>query len=76
MSRRFGRNQRGAIVIVMLVLCGCAKRDSTDSESERSGMTPRTDNASGCQYLTFGSSITPRMEADGKTHMGCKGVQP
>jgi hypothetical protein len=37
------------------------------------------DPDTGCQYLMRdGSSaaFTPRIAADGKTHMGCKGVQP
>jgi hypothetical protein len=37
------------------------------------------DAATGCQYLgqrNSSAGITPRIAADGKTHMGCKGAQP
>lgn len=34
----------------------------------------RADAVTGCQYLVWGirGGITPRIAADGKTHMGCK----
>lgn len=38
-----------------------------------------SDPETGCQYLRLVSSgreLTPRIAADGKTHMGCKGGQP
>lgn len=42
-------------------------RDSTDSPSHRSGMRPRTDYGTGCQYLeTSKGHLTPRMGADGR----------
>lgn len=37
------------------------------------------DQATGCQYLSgsgSSTSFTPRIAADGKTHMGCRGVTP
>lgn len=61
------------VVAVLLALAGCA-RDDSDPVDGRSGMTPRTDARTdaltGCQYLTYshsyGTSITPRMDRDGK----------
>lgn len=41
-------------------------KDNSDSQYERSGMNIHTDALTGCQYLSRGSSITPRMGADGK----------
>ena len=36
------------------------------------------DDATGCQYLSTHTSaaLTPRIAADGKTHMGCRAVAP
>lgn len=37
------------------------------------------DPETGCQYIgqiSSSAAITPRIGADGKTHMGCKGAQP
>jgi hypothetical protein len=31
-----------------------------------------TDRETGCQYISVGSGITPRISSDGKTHMGCR----
>jgi Family of unknown function (DUF6440) len=57
------------VAAVLLALSGCA-RDDSDPVDGRSGMTPRTDALTGCQYLTYshtyGTSITPRMDRDGK----------
>lgn len=51
-------------------------RDDTDSGGwgiqSRSGVKPRTDALTGCQYLeTDGGGITPRLGTDGK-QVGCK----
>lgn len=48
-------------------------RDTTDGEwPNRSGMRPRTDALTGCQYLeTSGGGITPRIGSRGR-HLGCK----
>ena len=67
-----------ALGMVPLAIVGCAK-DDTDPPNGRSGMDLFTDAATGCQYLGFGvgtngKAITPRIAADGKTHMGCKAV--
>lgn len=51
----------------LLALAGCAPRDDSDSVEGRSGLVPRTDALTGCQYLTGPSgSITPRLGRDGK----------
>lgn len=36
------------------------------------------DEVTGCEYLSthLANSLTPRIAADGKTHMGCKAVAP
>ena len=48
-----------------------APHDSTDDVPARSGMTIRTDNHTGCEYLDR-DGLTPRIGQDGKTHLGCK----
>jgi hypothetical protein len=58
------------------LVTGCEREHDTP-------LQPRTDNVilnvytdadTGCQYLGR-SGITARIAADGKTHMGCKGVE-
>lgn len=46
--------------------------DTDDIENrERSGLGLKTDNKTGCQYLTNGwSGITPRLDREGN-HVGC-----
>ena len=55
--------------VVLALFSGCARDDSDPAEGT-SGMTPRTDALTGCQYLTYGGSygaaITPRMDRNGK----------
>jgi len=42
-----------------------APRDSTDTATERSGMTLRTDALTGCQYLESRTGyLTPRLDSD------------
>jgi len=49
-------------------------RDDSDQPGwfgKRSGVTPVTDNLTGCQYLTLSSgAITPRLDASGH-QIGC-----
>jgi len=48
-------------------------------EASSLDLAVHTDPATGCQYLRLissGRELTARIAADGKTHMGCKGVQP
>lgn len=40
--------------------------DDTDSPPHRSGMAVHTDALTGCQYLSAGRGITPRLDADGR----------
>lgn len=49
-------------------------RDDTDPGQwgSRSGVVPRTDSLTGCQYLEAGSGgLTPRLDRDGK-QIGCR----
>jgi hypothetical protein len=61
------------ILILAVLLAGCSVRDDTDPPGGISGMDLLTDNATGCQYLYRRKALIPRIAADGKTHMGCKG---
>ena len=51
-------------------------RDDSDSGSwgdGRSGMEPKTDALTGCQYLRApGGGLTPRLDGRGR-HVGCRG---
>lgn len=69
------------VLCVLFLLSGCVKRDDTDSQDGISGMGLFTDHGTGCQYLGYGvgssgKALTPRIAADGKSHLGCKGTQP
>lgn len=68
------------ILILAALLAGCG-HDDTDPPNGMSGMNLFTDHGTGCQYLGYGSgangkALTPRIAADGKAHMGCKGEKP
>jgi hypothetical protein len=65
-------------MVAVAILTGCEARDSTDPPNGFSGMTILKDALTGCEYLagttysgTGTGGITPRVAADGKTHMGC-----
>jgi hypothetical protein len=70
------------ILILALLLVGCVKAATTEPERNLYVYQDRAylyvDPDTGCNYLTKGwySSLTPRIAADGKTHMGCKGARP
>jgi hypothetical protein len=64
------------ILILAVLLAGCSIKDDTDPPHGISGLDLHQDNATGCQYISHGQSLSPRIAADGKTHMGCKGAQP
>ncbi len=64
------------ILILAVPLAGCSMKDDTDPPHGWSDMDLLQDNATGCQYLSREHSMTPRIAADGKTHMGCNGAQP
>jgi len=58
-----------AVCATLLALAGCGPRQQDDSDPVEgsSGMKPRTDALTGCQYLTYpNGGITPRMDRDGK----------
>lgn len=61
------------LLIVFAVWILPLGRDSTDGEwPDRSGIRPRTDALTGCQYLETGDGgITPRVDGSGH-HLGCK----
>ena len=63
----------GTLVLIAIFLAaiwdasGMRSRDATDSPTERSGLKPRTDYGTGCQYLeTSDGAITPRLDRTGK----------
>jgi hypothetical protein len=71
------------VLCTLSLLTGCAKREvqaqERNAEAEQTRYTPilYVDEKTGCEYLSAdGGGITPRIAADGKSHMGCKGVQP
>ena len=56
-----------------IALLGASNLDNSDNPNgTRSGMTPKTDYKTGCQYLQspFGFAITPRLDKDGKPICG------
>ena len=62
---------KAVILILAVLFAGCTRVDYSDDSDDRlselkSGMVPRTDFLTGCQYLTVGEAITPRMDANGK----------
>ena len=68
------------ICILVIIACfaialyGHSLHDDSDHPNgTRSGMTPKTDHKTGCQYLQspFGFALVPRMGANGK-QLGCK----
>lgn len=61
-----------------VALTGCKRADAGTAVSEINSVDTRltifTDPATGCQYLgVYAEAVTPRIAADGETHMGCKG---
>jgi hypothetical protein len=67
------------ILILAALLAGCeSAADSRTKQQNPDAMDPvlYRDRATGCEYLTTGqfNTLTPRIAADGKTHMGCKGA--
>jgi hypothetical protein len=73
---------RTAICLVLATLAGCGPTtgDKPGDEQRPQALDPwlYKDRATGCEYLTSREdrALTPRIAADGKTHMGCKGAQP
>lgn len=46
-------------------------KDNSDPPEGRSGLGVHTDHLTGCQYLSKGSSLTPRLDAKGY-QVGCR----
>jgi hypothetical protein len=75
---------RSAICLVLAALAGCQRPDiavmpNVPQIDGYATLSLYLDPETGCQYIGQRSSnagITPRIAADGKTHMGCKGVKP
>jgi hypothetical protein len=69
-----------AICLVLAALAGCEiAPDPQSPNASVAILSAYTDEYTGCQYIGQRSSnagITPRIAADGKTHMGCKGTAP
>lgn len=62
------------LILVVAVLAMCAGCDRSSATRDTNfDLFVYTDKATGCQYLTESRGLTPRIAADGKTHMGCKG---
>lgn len=62
------------ILILAVLLVGCDEA-RTGRRDESVDPIRYQDRETGCMYLTTGQydALTPRIAADGKTHMGCKG---
>jgi hypothetical protein len=57
----------GFALLVVLTLIFSGQRDDSDTADKRSGMKPRRDALTGCEYLeTSKGAITPRLGRDGK----------
>lgn len=55
-----------SVVVLLLIMDYVRPYDNTDNGKERSGLTIRTDNLTGCQYLSTPSGgLTPRMDQSG-----------
>jgi hypothetical protein len=70
------------LAVISLAGCDSLKRPEVveaerQQEAKHTGdmfVIARTDDHTGCQYLVYNDGgITPRIAADGKTHMGCGG---
>ena len=57
-----------ATFVALCALDNCSNRDDSDAPHARSGLVPRVDAKTGCEYLTtpLGLGITPRLKPDGK----------
>lgn len=64
------------ILILAALLAGCGD-PRTAATLESADPIRYQDRDTGCMYLTTGqyNALTPRIAADGMTHMGCKGVK-
>lgn len=76
--KRYTRWLGGWLMVVyfLLALLGNSPMSRDDSDpgdwGPRSGIKPRTDSRTGCQYLEgMGGGLTPRLDKDGR-HIGCR----
>lgn len=66
------------VVALLLLLYSFSPwlRDDTDPSNEwfgsRSGLALYTDTKTGCQYVSNGNGLVPRVAEDGITHLGCR----
>lgn len=65
------------LCLVLAALAGCGNPRTADRD-ESADPIRYQDRETGCMYLTTAQyhTLTPRIAADGITHMGCKGAQP
>lgn len=68
------------VVVFLLAISGCDKRPEIQAAEQQQAVDAGyvvhafTDRATGCEYLLYErGGIAPRVAADGKSHMGCKG---
>lgn len=65
------------ILAALLAGCGPTTGDKPSDEQRPHALDPLlyADRVTGCEYLASRNEhdLTPRVAADGKTHMGCKG---
>ena len=68
------------LILILAILAAACQPRTSDADAVKQAYEPvlYTDRVTGCDYLSTGDtrSLTPRIAADGKTHMGCKGAQP
>lgn len=72
-----------AVVLGMLVgwgLSGCKQQEGNQSQAEAiaQGVAVYHDYGTGCDYVSADSThsaLTPRIAADGRSHMGCASTQ-
>lgn len=70
------------LVLTVLALAGCRRLDVLQAEAQQRQAAIYVDQETGCEYFAHLESgprfipTTPRIATDGKTHMGCKAVQP
>ena len=55
----------------VITLCGAIYIASNDKSECGGDMRLHTDAQTGCQYLSKGNGLTPRLDREGK-HLGCK----
>lgn len=68
---------RALILAALLAGCGPTTKEVGAGAAGQDPMV-FADRVTGCEYLTTQDrvTLTPRIAADGKTHMGCKAVKP